>query len=96
MIMAMTNDNEKIEEIIREYEEYAKKNGFSLNPNKKVVEGIVKSLLEREKRFGQRYCPCRKITGNFEEDKKIICPCEFHRQEIKRNGHCLCELFVKA
>jgi len=42
----MTND---IEKIIQEYEKYAKKNGFRLNPNRKVVERVVKSLLEREK-----------------------------------------------
>ena len=77
------------------YEEYAKKNGFRLNPNRKVVEGVVKSLLEREKKFGFRYCPCRRITGNPEEDKKIICPCQFHRLEIEKDGHCLCGLFVR-
>jgi len=107
----MKNKNEKIEELIQEvkedsffstsaatsvYEEYAKKNGFRLNPNRKVVEGVVKSLLEREKKFEARYCPCRRITGNPEEDKKIICPCAYHRLEIERDGHCLCGLFVKA
>jgi len=106
----MKNKKEKIEELIQEvkedsffstsaatsvYEEYAKKNGFRLNPNRKVVEGIVKSLLEREKKFGARYCPCRKITGNSEEDKLKICPCFWHRQEIEKDGHCLCGLFVK-
>jgi len=105
------NDDDKIEKVIQEvkedsffstsaatsvYEEYAEKNGFALNPNKKVVEGIVKSLLEREKKFGFRYCPCRKITGNEEEDKKIICPCQFHRLEIEKDSHCLCGLFVKT
>ena len=62
----MTND---IEKIIQEVEEYAKKNGFRLNPNRKVVEGVVKSLLEREKKFEARYCPCRRITGNPEEKR---------------------------
>jgi len=93
--MTMANNDDKIEKVIREYEEYSKENGFSLNPNRKVVEGIIKSLLEREKNFGFQYCPCRRVTGNSEEDKKIICPCVFHREEIERNGHCLCGLFVK-
>ena len=86
-----------LEEIlsIQEYQEYAEKNGLSLNPDKKVVEAIVKSLLEREKKFGARYCPCRKITGNQEEDKKIICPCFYHLQEIQEKGRCLCGLFVR-
>jgi len=88
-------EDREIEKLIEEYEEYAKQNDFSLNPNKKIVEGIVKTLLDREKKFGFRYCPCRKITGNPEDDKKIICPCAYHRAEIKKDGHCLCGLFVK-
>jgi len=79
----------------RVYEEYAKKNGFSLNPNKKVVEAIIRGLLEREKKFGAKFCPCRKITGGQEEDKKIICPCAYHLEELERDGKCLCGLFVK-
>lgn len=81
--------------LIREYQEYAEKKGFSLNSDKKVVEVIVKSLLEREKKFGQKYCPCRKISDNAEENKKIICPCNYHLKEIERDGKCFCGLFVK-
>ena len=95
MTMTMTNNDDKIEKAVREYEEYAKQNGFSLNPNRKAVEGIVKGLLEREKKFGVRYCPCRRVTNNSEEDKKNICPCQFMRMEIEKQGHCLCNLFVK-
>ena len=91
----LKEENEKINKLIQEYEEYAKKNGFFLNPNRKMVEGIVKSLLEREKKFGGRFCPCRRITENNEEDKKIICPCQFMRKEIEEQGHCFCGLFFK-
>ena len=87
--------NEEVQKLVQEYEEYAKKNGFSLNSNKKVVETIVKSLLEREKKFGFRYCPCRRITENPEEDKKIICPCAYHQEEIEKDGRCLCGLFMR-
>ena len=92
----LKNNPEEIEKLIKEYEEYAKKNGFSLNSDRKIRESIVKSLLEREKKFGARYCPCRKISGIPEKDKKIICPCQFMQEEIERDGHCLCGLFVKA
>ncbi|MGB9743213.1 MAG: ferredoxin-thioredoxin reductase catalytic domain-containing protein [Minisyncoccales bacterium] len=88
-------NQEKIRKLITEYEVYARKNGFVLNPNQQLVEAVIKSLLEREEKFGQRYCPCRRLTGNQEEDKKIICPCVYHQEEIKKNGHCLCGLFVR-
>jgi len=84
-----------VEAIIKECEKYAKDNGFSLNPDRKVVERIVRGLLENERKYGKRYCPCRRVTGNEEEDKKIICPCIYHRQELEKDGHCLCGLFVK-
>ncbi|MDO8639745.1 MAG: thioredoxin [bacterium] len=90
------NENNKdIEKMVAEYAEYAKKNGFQLNPNKEVVNKIIKGLLENEKKYGAKYCPCRRVTGNLEEDKLKICPCVYHKEEIGRLGHCLCGLFVK-
>lgn len=86
----------KIEEIIKEYKDYAQKNGFKLNPDKKVVERLVMGLMENEKKYSARYCPCRRITGNPEEDRKKICPCQFMRKEIEEVGHCLCNLFFKG
>jgi len=88
--------DEQIEKLIEEYREYAKKEGFKLNPNEAVVKGVIKRMLEVEEKTGERYCPCRRPTGNAEEDKKIICPCVFHREEIEKDGHCHCFLFVKG
>jgi len=86
---------EKIEALIRKSEEYAKKKGLKLNSNRKIVEAIVKGLLMNEKKYGAIYCPCRPVTGNAEEDRKIICPCVYHIDEIKKDGKCHCGLFVK-
>jgi len=86
---------EEIEKIIQGYQEYAEKNGFKLNPDREAVERLIKGLLANEKKYGDRYCPCRRITGNKEEDKPKICPCIWHKEEIKRDGHCFCGLFVK-
>jgi thioredoxin len=75
--------------------EYAKANGFQLNPDKKAVERIINGLLANENKYGQKYCPCRRVSGNKEEDAKKICPCFWHKDEIKKDGHCLCNLYVK-
>jgi len=91
----LKDNEEKIEKIIKESEEYAIKNGFKLNPSREVVERIIKGLLENEKKYGARYCPCRRVTGNSEEDKPKISPCQFVQKEIEKEGHCLCGLFVK-
>ena len=75
--------------------QHAEKSGNRLNPNKKIVEGIIKGLLKNKKKYGEIYCPCRVPTGNKQKDKEIICPCIYHKQEIKKQRHCLCRLFVK-
>ena len=84
-----------MEELIKKYSEYAKNNGFQLNPDKKVVERIIDGLLKNEAKYGKKYCPCRRISGNKEEDSKKICPCFWHKDEIEKDGHCFCNLYVK-
>jgi len=82
------------EELDGDAENYAKKVGLKVNPDKKVTETIKKGLLKNKETKGELYCPCRVVTGNKEKDKEIICPCVFHRGEIELEGHCLCKLFV--
>lgn len=83
------------EELKRDAKKYALEAGIKLNPDKKITETVIKGLLKNKKEKGEFYCPCRIITGNKEKDKKIICPCVFHRDEIKLQGHCKCFLFKK-
>jgi len=89
------SDKKRIEKMINWYEDYAKRNGFKLNPNRKTVEKLMKALLANEEKYGARYCPCRNITGDIEEDRPKICPCRWHKEEIERDGHCHCWLFFK-
>ena len=84
-----------VNELIERYNNYAKSNGFRLNPDKKTVERVVNGLVENEKKHGEKYCPCRRISGDKEEDSKKTCPCVWHKDEIKKDGHCLCNLYVK-
>ena len=83
------------EKLTKESEQYAKRAGIKLNPDKKPVEMTIKGLLKNKKEKGEIYCPCRVVTGNKEKDKEIICPCVFHRGEIELKDKCLCHLFVK-
>jgi len=82
-------------QILELSEKYAKSQGFKLNPDKKIVDIILKGLLKNEKEYGFRYCPCRPLLGDKEEDQKKICPCFWHKDEIKKEGHCKCLLFVR-
>jgi len=93
--MPLEIKEEEIRELEKELSEYAQKNGFVLNPDKQAREMIIKGLLVNQKRYGKRYCPCRRVSGNLEEDKKKICPCWWHKEEIEKEGHCHCRLFWK-
>ena len=86
---------ETVESLIKKYEAYAQSQGFLVNPDRQRVENIVKALLKKEELQGDKYCPCRVVTGDKQEDKKIVCPCVYHKDEIEQMGHCLCWLFVK-
>ena len=73
---------------------YADKQGIHLNPDEERVDEVAKGLAARQEKFGKRYCPCRIITGDADEDRKIICPCVYHEEELKEHGMCHCKLFV--
>ena len=82
------------EQLITISKKYAEKQDFQLNPDTDLVNEIVHGMLKNEKKFGYRYCPCRTVTGDQLQDAHIICPCVYHKDEIKQMRHCLCGLFV--
>ena len=84
------SEKEKIELIKNWAENYAKANGFKVNPDEKVINIIVEGLLKKEEKFGARYCPCR-----IQNTQENICPCIYHKDEIKKDGACHCMFFVK-
>lgn len=57
------------------------KEGWKLNPNEKIVNGIIRGINRNE-----GYCPC----NNDSEDTK--CPCGNYRLKDK----CCCNLYVKV
>lgn len=96
--MDNTKDQKELEEIkIRTMlNDYVARSPYTLNPDTKIVDRVVKGLVMRKIKFGHAYCPCRLVMGDFEKDKKIICPCVYHAEEIERDGECHCNLFVSA
>ncbi len=85
--------NQDLATVLSEYANYARENGFELNPDPVSVERVINGLLANEAKYGHRYCPCRRLTGQAEEDAKKICPCAYHRQELASDGKCYCGLF---
>lgn len=64
--------------------EILRKPGFILNPNDKIVNGILKGI----HRCGGA-CPCYHGDDIPKED--LMCPCK----EYRENDHCRCTLYIK-
>ncbi len=82
-------------QMLRSIRRYARVSGYAIQPNKRILSVLIKGLLINIKKHGYRYCPCRKPTGDPIKDKKIICPCIYHKDEIKRDGYCKCLLYYR-
>jgi len=82
------------ERLLELLKNYAEKLGFQIQPDVEHRDKIIQGLLENQRKFGYRYCPCRVITGDRVKDARIICPCVYHKEEIRKMGHCHCGLFL--
>ena len=87
--------DDELSKLKRKLQDYADNAGFKLNDDEKALEFVIKGLLKNKEKHGEIYCPCRVVTGNKTEDKKIICPCVYHQGEIELTGKCRCALFWK-
>jgi ferredoxin-thioredoxin reductase catalytic subunit len=86
------------EEFGRAIEKFTEKNEFEVNPDKAKVDTLLEGVEENEKNHGFKYCPCRLQTKDFDEDLKLVCPCNFIIHETYKNkadGECWCGLFVR-
>jgi len=86
---------ERLAELRKWAEEVARSRGAALNPDERLVEAILRGLLRNEERYGARYCPCRVVTGDPEQDRPKICPCQWMERDLEGRGRCHCGLFVK-
>ncbi len=85
---------EEIKKIMERLQRFSEKKGASLNPETAITAKLIDGLLENQERYGYWACPCRLVAGNREEDKDIICPCDYWEKDVAEFGACYCGLFV--
>ena len=83
-----------VREIEAEIRELAKAEGYTLNPDREIREGIIEGLAINEESVGYWNCPCRKASGDRNADLDIICPCQYRDADLKEHGRCYCALYV--
>lgn len=73
----------------------AAKQGWELNQDADFLAGLLEGLTLNWNRYGYYLCPCRDSEGSREEDKNVICPCIYARDDIQEFGHCYCALYLE-
>ena len=68
--------------------------GYYFNKDREVVFDLLKSLLTNKERYGYMSCPCRLSSGEYENDRDIICPCAYRQPDVREYGSCYCGLYV--
>jgi ferredoxin-thioredoxin reductase catalytic chain len=68
--------------------------GYFLNNDEELVTQLIQGLLANKQRYGYMSCPCRLASGSREDDKDIICPCDYREADVKEYGTCFCSLYV--
>jgi ferredoxin-thioredoxin reductase catalytic subunit len=85
---------EDIDSVYEKLKKEAEEGGYRLNPDVEFVKELIKGLLENERRYGYRACPCRLASGKKEDDLDIVCPCDYRDSDIAEFGGCYCGLYV--
>ena len=88
------NDDITRDSLLRELSLDAESSGYHLNPDEGFTRELASGLLTNEERFGYRSCPCRLASGIEEEDRDIICPCDYRDSDLEEHGACYCALYV--
>jgi len=83
-----TVSQEEIESAYKKLKKDAESAGYHLNPDEDFTKQLVAWLLVNEKRYGYQACPCRFATGKREEDRDIICPCDYRDPDLDEYGTC--------
>jgi len=84
-------DPQKLYETLKKSQE---PKGYYFNYNTNLVFELLQNLIAIKDQIGYMACPCRLNSGDKENDKDIICPCQYREEDVKEFGTCYCGLYV--
>jgi ferredoxin-thioredoxin reductase catalytic subunit len=91
-----TELEKQIDALFEKLRKDAENAGYHLNPDEAFAKDLIRGLLENEKRYGYRACPCRLASSVRDEDLDIICPCDYRDPDLDDYGACYCALYVSG
>lgn len=68
--------------------------GYYFSNDTERVMDLLDALLLNKERYGYMACPCRLASGDRDNDKDIICPCDYREPDVAEFGSCYCNLYV--
>ena len=86
-------------EVERRYQQLnreAERGGYHLNPDLTFTTALIEGLLTNKGRLGYEACPCRLALGSADEDRDIICPCDYRDTDLSEYGACYCGLYLSG
>ncbi|MCX6094992.1 MAG: ferredoxin:glutaredoxin reductase [Candidatus Bipolaricaulota bacterium] len=90
------NPSLSVDAVRAQLERDAESAGYQLNPDLQFVRDLVEGLLKNRQRYGYPACPCRLASGVADEDRDIVCPCDYRDADLVDWGSCYCGLYVSG
>ncbi len=81
-------------ERLQKLREDAQAGGYTLNPDEELVGSLVEGMLRNKERYGIESCPCRLFRGTADDNRDIVCPCDYRDDDLAEYGACFCALYV--
>jgi len=68
--------------------------GYFFSDDRDRVMELLEALILNKERYGYMACPCRLASGDRDQDRDILCPCEYRKPDVEEFGSCYCNLYV--
>ncbi len=84
------------EQLYEQLKKIQEPKGYFFNKDKTLVLELLEGLIANKERYGYMACPCRLASGDRDNDKDIMCPCDYRAPDVEGFGSCYCSLYVSA
>ncbi len=85
-----------VEQLYEQLKKIQEPKGYFFNTDKTLVLELLEALMTNKDRSGYMACPCRLASGDRDNDKDILCPCEYRAPDVEEFGSCYCSLYVSS
>ena len=82
------------EELYERLKKLNEPKGYYFNRDRERTMELLRGLMTNMERYGYMACPCRLASGDRDQDRDIVCPCDYREPDVAEYGSCYCNLYV--